>query len=61
MTIKNSTYEAIEEAFGGIVEASEQLGMCYRTLRKVVDGTASQATMDRIRGKGYDPVTFKPL
>ena len=53
--------QKIIKQFGTLANACKELGLNYRTLRKVYEGKATQSTLDRIKGKGFSPKTFKPL
>jgi hypothetical protein len=60
--------QKILNQFGTLANACKELGLAYRTLRKYYEDDYKEdhcdrkkSTIDRIKGRGYNPKTFKPL
>lgn len=56
-----SIRETLKEEFGSVAFACKKLGISRNAIYRAEKTGLSDALRDRIRGRGYNPDTFKPI
>ena len=57
----NKTHTRILKTFGTITEACEKLRFTRPAIYNIIHNGHTETSKDRVRGRGYDPITFKKL